>query len=291
MKQILVLSGKGGTGKTSIAAALIHLMKAKAYADCDVDAPNLHLLMKPEDEGDRKDFYGLEKAVIHQEKCTQCDLCRQHCRFEAIHKTSDYEVDAFACEGCGVCQWICPSDAITMEPAKAGDLKRHWKPALFSTAQLRMGSGNSGLLVTEVKKRMKEGAETLSEQVPVAPIDGSPGIGCPVIASITGVDLVLIVAEPSVSGISDMQRVIQTAMGLNAQLAVCINQWDNSPEHSQDIRDFCDEHGLPLLGEIPYDPMIVDLVNRGLSMTEEDCAAGKAVEKISEKLLDLLGEN
>ena len=162
MKQILVLSGKGGTGKTSIAAALIHLMKAKAYADCDVDAPNLHLLMNPEDEGDRKDFYGLQKAVIHQEKCTQCDLCRQHCRFEAIHKTSDYEVDEFACEGCGVCQWICPSDAITMEPAKAGDLKRYWKPVLFSTAQLRMGSGNSGLLVTEVKKRMKEGTEMLS---------------------------------------------------------------------------------------------------------------------------------
>ncbi|SDY75157.1 ATP-binding protein [Tindallia californiensis] len=288
MKQVLVLSGKGGTGKTSIVAALIHLMKAKAYADCDVDAPNLHLLMKPEDQGDRKDFYGLQKAVIHREKCTQCDSCRQHCRFEAIRKSSDYVVDTFACEGCGVCQWICPSDAITMEPVKAGDLKRHWKPTLFSTAQLRMGSGNSGLLVTEVKKRMKEGTEMLSEKVPITLIDGSPGIGCPVIASITGVDLVLIVAEPSVSGISDMKRVIETAMGLNAQLAVCINQWDNSPEHSQEIRDFCDEHRVPLLGEVPYDPTVVDLVNRGLSMAEEDGAAGKAVEAIHEKLMQII---
>lgn len=288
MKQILVLSGKGGTGKTSITAALIHLMKAKAYADCDVDAPNLHLLMKPEDEAEEDVFYGLQKADIHQEKCSQCDLCRLHCRFEAIHKEPHYEVDAFACEGCGVCQWICPSQAITMEPSKAGDLKRYWKPTLFSTAQLRMGSGNSGLLVTEVKKRMKEGVESLSEKTSVALIDGSPGIGCPVIASITGTDLVLIVAEPSVSGISDMKRVIQTAAGLNAQLAVCINQWDNSLEHSQAIRDFCKEYDLPLLGEIPYDPMVVDLVNRGLSMTEEDCVAGKAVQRIYEKIMQMM---
>jgi MinD superfamily P-loop ATPase len=285
MKQLLVLSGKGGTGKTTIATALIQLSRVKTYADCDVDAPNLHLLMHQSVLPDQKDFYGLDHAVIHTDQCTACDLCRQHCRFEAIAiqtETGAYHVNPFACEGCGVCQFVCPAAAVTMVPAKAGELMLYTDGSVFSTAQLKMGSGNSGMLVTEVKKRMKNAADPLEH---LAVIDGSPGIGCPVIASITGVDMILIVAEPSISGISDMKRVIETARGLQARMAVCINQWDTSPAHTEEIEAYCREENLPFMGRIPYDPNVVKAVNQGKSITEITCNAGCAMEQIHHNLM------
>jgi MinD superfamily P-loop ATPase len=288
MKQLLVLSGKGGTGKTTIATALIQLTQARVYADCDVDAPNLHLLMHQSSEPDQKDFYGLDKAVIHPEQCTACNLCRQHCRFEAIHvdpETGCCQVNPFACEGCGVCSFVCPAEAVSMEPAKAGELMLYTGDSVFSTAMLKMGSGNSGMLVTEVKKRMKKAAAPTER---LAVIDGSPGIGCPVIASMTGVDMILIVAEPSISGISDMKRVVETAQGLQAKMAVCINQWDNSPAHTDAIEAYCREMNLPVMGRIPYDPEVVKAVNRGKSITEVSCKAGEAVNHIHQQLITIL---
>ena len=208
MKQLLILSGKGGTGKTTIASAFIKLNGAKAYADCDVDAPNLHLITKQISEPKKEDYYGLPKAEINTDLCIECDQCRQNCRFEAILKDEKYEVYYYACEGCGVCELVCPEGAVALKPAAAGELMLYASEGeVFSTAQLKMGSGNSGKLVTEVKKQMK----TASKNAEFAIIDGSPGMGCPVIASLSGVDMVLVVAEPSISGISDMVRIINTA--------------------------------------------------------------------------------
>ncbi|SMP43378.1 4Fe-4S binding protein [Anoxynatronum buryatiense] len=293
MKQLLILSGKGGTGKTTVATALIQLAAAVACADCDVDAPNLHLLMNRGDFPQAEDFYGLDKAAIDTTRCVACGICASRCRFEAIESTPVYRVNNFACEGCGVCVHVCPTHAVTMTPAKAGNLMTYHQQPVFATARLKMGSGNSGMLVTAVKKRMKESVEKESfhqSSEALAVIDGSPGIGCPVIASITGVDLVLVVAEPSLSGISDLKRVVETARGLNTHLSVCINQWNISPENTNIIEEWCILQCIPVLGRIPYDPEVVTAINDGKSIVEVSCAAGEAVALIYEKLVRHLNQ-
>ena len=285
MKQLLILSGKGGTGKTTIASAFIKLAKAKAYADCDVDAPNLHLITGGKSAPAKKDYYGLPKAEINPELCTQCDRCRQNCRFEAIMVEKEYKVDPFACEGCGVCEYVCPAEAITLQPAVAGELRLYSDgKKVFSTAQLRMGSGTSGKLVTEVKRQM----ESVKVDTNIAIIDGSPGIGCPVISSLSGVDMVLIVAEPSLSGISDMKRIINTAAIFRTKTVVCVNKYDTNLENAVKIEEFCGKQGLPFIGRIPFDPSAVKTINNGQTIVDMDCPSGKAVKAIYEKTMELL---
>lgn len=286
MKQLLILSGKGGTGKTTIAAAFIKLSKAKAYADCDVDAPNLHLIMNQSTEARRSDYYGLPKAVINPDLCSQCGLCLKSCRFDAIHmgNGNEYKVDNYACEGCGVCEAICPVRAVALIPAIAGELLLYANDTVFSTAQLKMGSGTSGMLVTEVKKQMKSAVADIE----LAVIDGSPGIGCPVIASLSGVNMVLIVAEPSVSGISDMKRIIKTAEIFQTKTAVCINKFDTNIENTEKIELFCQKYNLPFVGRIPFDSNAVKTINNGQSIVDIDCAAGKAVKEIFNKTIKIL---
>lgn len=286
MKQLLILSGKGGTGKTTIASAFIKLATAKAYADCDVDAPNLHLIKTQLSSAQKKDYYGLDKAEIDVDLCTQCDLCKKNCRFNAISNTAThYKVDYYACEGCGVCEAICPVGAATLKAAIAGELTLYQDDEhVFSTAQLKMGNGTSGLLVTEVKKQMKLAAK----DVDLAIIDGSPGIGCPVIASISGVDMVLIVAEPSISGISDMERIISTAKKFKTNVAVCINKYDTNVNNSKQIESFCQKHQLPFVGKIPFDSEAVKAVNNGQTIVDVDCKAGRATKDVYIKTINFL---
>jgi MinD superfamily P-loop ATPase len=286
VKQLLILSGKGGTGKTTIASAFIKLLDAKAYADCDVDAPNLHLVMKHENEPLKTDYYGLPKAEIDLKACIRCNKCLENCRFGAISVITDYKVDFFSCEGCGVCEAVCPSDAISLKPSIAGELMLFNDKATFSTAKLKMGSGTSGMLVTEVKKQMKSTAK----DVEVAIIDGSPGIGCPVIASLNGVDMVLIVSEPSISGISDMERIIKTAEKFQTRIAVCINKYDTNIENSEHIEEFCNDWRLPFTGKIPYDTDAVKAINNAKSIIDMDCAAGSAVREVFDKTMKIFFE-
>ena len=281
MKQLLILSGKGGTGKTTVAGAFIKLSNVKAYADCDIDAPNLHLIMQQESIPENSDYYGLDKAVIDKDKCLMCNLCYDSCRFDAI---GDYTVSLYDCEGCGVCEAVCPASAINLMPYKAGDMTLYRGNQVFSTAELKMGSGNSGMLVTEVKKNMRLAAADADFAI----IDGSPGIGCPVIASISGVTMVLVVAEPSLSGISDMKRIIETAKKFNTKLAVCVNKYDTNIANNEKIKRFCQDNKIDFVGEIPFDKKAVEAVNNGLTIVDIDCAAGEAVRKIYKKTMKIL---
>lgn len=286
MKQLLILSGKGGTGKTTIASAFIKLSDAKAFADCDVDAPNLHLIMAQNSEPERTDYFGMPKAEIDADKCIECGLCKENCRFDAISCDNDYRVDPFACEGCGVCEAVCPADAVSLKPAVAGELMLYADDnKVFSTAQLKMGSGTSGKLVTEVKKQMKAAARPDTK---LAIIDGSPGIGCPVIASLSGVEMVLIVAEPSISGISDMERIIKTAETFRTKIGVCINKHDTNPANTEKIEEFCKEKGLPFSGRIPFDPETVKAINNGQTIEDVDCPSGSAVKEVFSNTIKLL---
>jgi MinD superfamily P-loop ATPase len=281
MKQLLILSGKGGTGKTTVAGAFIKLSNVKAYADCDIDAPNLHLIMQQESIPENSDYYGLDKAVIDKDKCLMCNLCYDSCRFDAIN---DYTVSLYDCEGCGVCEAVCPASAINLMPYKAGDMTLYRGNQVFSTAELKMGSGNSGMLVTEVKKNMRLAAADADFAI----IDGSPGIGCPVIASISGVTMVLVVAEPSLSGISDMKRIIETSKKFNTKLAVCVNKYDTNIENNETIKQFCQGNKIDFVGEIPFDKKAVEAVNDGLTIVDIDCAAGEAVREIYKKTIKIL---
>ncbi len=283
MKQVLILSGKGGTGKTTIASAFIRLAQAKAFADCDIDAPNLHLSLTQQSQPIEKDFYGLDKAFIKPDHCAGCGLCAQYCRFEAIQIINDhYQVNEIACEGCGLCFEICPTKTIEMRPQKIGNLSLFKSQHVFSTAQLKMGSGNSGLLVSEVKKQLKR---NLLPETDLAIIDGSPGIGCPVIASVSGVDFVLIVTEPSISGLSDLERIIKTTQILQVETLVCINKADTNIQISQKIKAYCDTHHLPFLGEIAYDPTVLKALNQNKNILEYSCKASEDIHLLYQQLI------
>jgi len=282
MKQLLILSGKGGTGKTTVAASFIALAHAKAYADCDVDAPNLHLVNQHVKRPQNTAFYGMDQAEIEPSKCNACGICQTTCRFGAILKDSDllgepyYKVNPLACEGCSICSLICPQKAIRMVPRKAGVLSLFIEDSVFSTAKLKMGSGTSGKLVTEVKKNLLKHVS----HAEVAIIDGSPGIGCPVIASMSGVDLILLVTEPTISGLSDLKRIVETAQKFQTAVAVCINKFDSHLPTTAAIEGFCQANNLPFVGKIPYDPEAVRAINEGVSLMTLSCPAADAMNQV-----------
>lgn len=286
MKRLLILSGKGGTGKTTTAAAFIQFSQSRAIADCDVDAPNLHIVTEKTGECRTKEFIGSKKAVIDATLCVHCGNCAEKCRFNAISdKGRSYGVDEYHCEGCGVCQYVCPNDAVRLVEDVAGKQELYLGDTVFSTATLKMSRGNSGKLVTAVKLDMLKHAP----ETELAIVDGSPGIGCPVIASVSGMDLALVVAEPSVSGLHDLKRLVKTAGTLETKLAVCVNKWDQSPGNTEQILSFCEENAIPFVGRIPYDKTASEAINEGKSLAEIDCAARTALLEVYKNVRGLLG--
>lgn len=286
MKQLLILSGKGGTGKTTVAAAFIKLSACKAYADCDVDAPNLHLVIKSSVLPISKPFWGMPKYEIDSTQCLGCGKCYRVCRFDAIHQFSlGFVIDPIACEGCATCTLVCPIQCIKKTPHLVGNLMLYKSQVLFSTAKLNPSGGNSGLLVTEVKKQLRQ-ESTADFEI----IDGSPGIGCPVIASMNNADLILLVTEPSLSGLSDLDRVAITASKLHIPTVVCINKVTNHSANIDKIRDYCHKKQIPMLGMIPYDKMVSININLGQSIIDTDCPAKTALIDIYQKVKQILIE-
>ena len=285
MKRLLILSGKGGTGKTTTAAAFLRFAGARAAADCDVDAPNLHLVLDRTAQPQDTDFFGGDKAVIDPVACVGCGACARHCRFDALEQRDGvYAVNEFSCEGCGVCAQVCPAGAVKLLPDVAGRKSLYVGDSVFSTAELNMGRGNSGKLVSEVKQAMLKNAPDCD----LAVIDGSPGIGCPVISSVSGVDLVLVVAEPSLSGLSDLGRLVKTAQTLGTRLAVCVNKYDVCPAQAEAIQAFCRDSGIPFVGMLPYDPQASRVINQGHSVADVDGPLRTALERVFQATLELL---
>lgn len=277
MKQLVILSGKGGTGKTTVAASFIALAQNKAFADCDVDAPNLHLIHEIAAAAEVADFYGYQKAVKYDEYCNDCGKCQELCQFGAI---KDGKVNPYECEGCGVCEAFCPSTgedgkkAIRLEKNISGKtiLYKNGND-VFSSAELKMGNGASGKLVTQVRRNLynsMQGQAGHSAPHHCSPpnmefviIDGSPGIGCPVIASVTGIDMVLVVTEPTLSGMHDMERIVETAGKFGAACVICINKFDVNFVNAGKIEEYCRQRKIPMVGKIPFDPQVVESVNAG----------------------------
>ncbi len=287
MKKLLVLSGKGGTGKTTTAAAFIDFLNAKAFADCDVDAPNLHLVSKVQGFKQKTSFYGGKMAVIDPDKCVSCGACYEKCRFSAKKKGKQgYMVDEYACEGCGVCAYVCAQNAVSLVKDLSGQLALYKGEKVFSTASLKMGRGNSGKLVTAVKNALNDVCGT----APVAVIDGSPGIGCPVIASMKGVDLVLIVTEPSVSGLSDLERIVKTARVFDTDMVLCVNKYDVNEKNTERIKKYAQDNDIPFVGCIPYDKQAAYANNGGKSLAFLETKASVALKSVFEHTMNYLNK-
>jgi MinD superfamily P-loop ATPase len=263
VKELVVLSGKGGTGKTSIVASFAALAKKKVLADCDVDAADLHLVLKPEIRQDNE-FWSGQVAVIDEEKCTECGLCQELCRFQAI---TDFKVNPVSCEGCAFCSNICPVEAITMEERLSGlwfisDTK--YGPLVH--ARLGIAQENSGKLVATVRHQARAIAEKQNRDYVI--IDGPPGIGCPVISSLSGVSLALVVTEPTLSGIHDLDRVVDVCRHFNVPVQVCINKCDINEDNMHHIEGYCQSHDLEIAARIPFDNAVTEAMVLGIPVVE-----------------------
>lgn len=287
MKELVIISGKGGTGKTSIVAAFAALAKNKVLCDADVDAADLHLITAPRIK-EHHNFQAGHTAIIDQDKCTECSLCRELCRWNAI--SEDFKVDPVECEGCGVCVYFCPEKAIDFPINTCGEWfisETRFGPMVH--ARLGIAEENSGKLVTLVRQEAKKLAEEKSLDLILT--DGPPGIGCPVIASMGGATGVLIVTEPTVSGKHDMVRVAQLADHFNVPGMICVNKFDLNPEQTRIIEDVAKEKNLSVLGRIPFDPIFTNAMVQGQTIFEYDghSEAGQAVREIWEKALREMG--
>jgi MinD superfamily P-loop ATPase len=263
MREVVVLSGKGGTGKTSIVGSLAALAKSKVLADCDVDAADLHLLLKPTVKQENE-FWSGQLAFIDEEKCTQCGLCQELCRFDAI---KDYMVNPVACEGCGFCSHVCPEEAITMRENMSG----HWfisdtKYGPLVHARLGIAQENSGKLVAQVRQQARRIAQERGLEYTIS--DGPPGIGCPVISSLSGASLALMVAEPTLSGIHDLERVLGVSGHFGVPATVAINKYDLNEDNTRRIEDYCQSQEIEVAAKIPFDNAVTEAIVRGVPVVE-----------------------
>jgi len=287
IKELIVISGKGGTGKTSLIGAFASLASEKVLCDADVDAADLYLILEP-DIQEREDFQEGHKALINKDKCTECGLCRELCRFNAI--SPDFVVNPLDCEGCGVCVHFCPEDAIDFPLQTCGELfvsETRCGPMVH--ARLGIAEDNSGKLVSLTRERAKEVAKKVDMNLILT--DGPPGLACPVIASITGATGVLIVTEPTLSGHHDMDRVVELTRHFGIPAYVCINKFDINPEMTKTIEQYAQDNGLPVMGKIPFDPFFTKAMVEKKTIIEYDgnSDAARAVKEIWEKVADKIG--
>ncbi|CCO07452.1 ATP-binding protein [Desulforamulus hydrothermalis] len=285
MKELTIISGKGGTGKTSILGAFATLAGNSVICDCDVDAANLHILLRPEIK-ETHPFYGEKKADILPLLCTQCGLCQDLCRFQAI---KEFQVNLYACEGCALCQHVCPVGAVVLHDHLSGHWyvsETQWGPMVH--AKLGIAQGNSGLLVNVVRKKARELAK--EKKLSLLLSDGPPGIGCPVISSLAGTDMALIVTEPTASGIHDLARIAKVAGTFGCQRAVCINKYNLDETNCQRIEDLAGQMGIPVLGKIPFDPNVTEAVLKGIPVTLlESSEAVSSIRNLWEQVVNMLG--
>lgn len=276
---LVIISGKGGTGKTTIASAFSFLNKEAIKIDCDVDASNLHIILKGE-EVHKEDYMGGEAAFIHKDKCKECGLCVKHCKFQAI---TNYEVGN-NCEGCGVCMLVCPYEAISMNEKKRATLfVDNTVSGKLYRSEMEIGADKAGKLITHIRKM----AERQSEKSQWSILDGSPGIGCSVIASITNCDVALIVTEPTISAFNDFKRVSELTEHFNIKTYCCINKWDLNKELSLEMKNYCEDKGIKILGEISYDILVNDAINNLVPITSyENSRAGKEIKEMYKRLYE-----
>lgn len=279
--ELVILSGKGGTGKTTIATALAELAKDVTRIDCDVDAPNLYMFYKGHDI-EKSEFIGGKKAVIDKSLCTKCGKCETVCKFEAI---KDCKIDLFSCEGCGACTLVCPENAIKLKAEKTADtFITKLDAGIISRAEMDIGSDGSGQLVTLLRKNGKK----FNDDGKLIIVDGSPGIGCPVIATITGSDVVLAVTEPTKSGLGDLMRVVELCGFFGVTTMVCINKYDINVEVAKEIEDFVHNKGLKIVGKIPYDDIVMKSINELKPITcYKESIAEIAIEQMWSNIKDL----
>lgn len=270
--ELVILSGKGGTGKTTIATALAELAKDVIRIDCDVDAPNLYMFYKGIDI-EKNRFIGGQKAIIDQSLCIKCGKCEAVCRFNAI---DNFTMNPFDCEGCGACTLICPQNAIKLTDEKTADtFITELDKGIISRAEMKIGSDGSGKLISYLRKNGKK----FNDNEKLIIIDGSPGIGCPVISSITGSDAVLVVTEPTKSGLEDLMRLVALCEHFGVFTMVCINKYDINKEVTREIENFAHDKGLKLVGKIPYDDVVMKSINELKPITcYKESIAEKAIE-------------
>ncbi len=285
MRELVVCSGKGGTGKTSVIASFAALAADSVLADCDVDAADLHLILSPKVER-RQEFSGGKRAEIKQRDCLGCGVCHAFCRFSAIKENNNpdgsvsFSVDPLACEGCGVCVHFCPEQAIEFPEAVSGEwFLSETRHGPLVHARLGIAAENSGKLVSLVRKQAKALAE--ERKLSLLLVDGPPGIGCPVIATLTGADQVLIVTEPTITGLHDLRRVNDLARFFGIPVSVCINKHDINDKVCEEIIKYCEENTLPVAGKIPFDPQVTAAQLEGVSVVERDSSpAAQAIKDI-----------
>ena len=289
MKEIVIISGKGGTGKTSITASLAFLaMEDIVVADCDVDAADMHLLLQPDYEKS-EDFHSGVLAEIDQDKCVKCGKCAEACRFDAIPKIdTQYIVNPLDCEGCGYCYHICPTDAILMKEQNVG--KCYVSNTRLNNkmvhARLNIGAENSGKLVAKVKNEAKKLAEKYQKEFVL--VDGSPGIGCPVLSSLSGADLVVFVTEPTISAFHDLRRVFELVEQFKIQTVCIINKSDLNEKISNEIQDFMRTNKISLLSSLPYDDSFTKAMIEGKTITEFNDDIKKLLEKSWDQIKNIL---
>mgnify|MGYP000091246153 CR=1 FL=1 len=288
MRELVVVSGKGGTGKTTFVASFAALADNKIMADCDVDAADLHLLLHPEVLREEA-FPGRKVAKIVPEKCTGCGLCAEACRFQAIEGTSGgFRVDHVACEGCGLCKFVCPEGAIELEETEAGRWFVSDTPyGPMVHAKLGVAQENSGKLVTMVRQQARLLAEEKGFDLIIT--DGPPGIGCPMISAISGADMALVVTEPTLSGAYDMERALDVAGHFGVRAMVVINKADINPQNAESIRRTCSGKGIEVVGEVPFDPEVVEALVGGDIAVKRKGPASKEIERIWERVRETLG--